>query len=89
MRLDDRYRWPVTVGLGALAAIGAGMIAGQDVADQLNPFYTNLAAREGIAAEPEIVATSFTAPSDSSVGTTDLSYGRGNARAGDGTSEMR
>lgn len=90
MGLDDRYRWPLTIGLGALAAAGAGAIAGQRVASAIDPFYTNLAAREGVAAEPEIVATSFVAPSNPPIGTTDLSYGRGDVMSdGDGTGEMR
>ena len=90
MRLDERYRWTVTLGLGALTAIGAGTIAGQQVVDQLDPFYANLAAREGITREPEIVATSFVAPSDPPIATTDLSYGSGDAPAGgDGAAETR
>ena len=88
MRLDDKYRWSLTIGLGALVAAGAGALAAQDVTGAINPFYTNLAAREGSTAEPEIVATSFVEPSNTPV-TTDLSYGRGDAMAGgDRAAEM-
>ena len=89
MRLDDRYRWPLTLGLGALVAAGAGAIAAQDVVGAINPFYANIAAREDVTAEPEIVATSFVEPSNPPIGTTDLSYGRGDAMAdGDRAGEM-
>ena len=90
VRLDDRYRWPLTIGLAAVVAAGAGAIAAQDVVGAINPFYANIAAREGVTAEPEIVATSFVEPSNPPVVTTDLSYGRGGAMAdGDGSGEMR
>ena len=85
MQLDARYRWALALGLGTLAAIGAGGIAGRQVAAEVNPFYANLATRG-----PEIVDASFTAAEDPPVSTTDLSYGRGDPRSGnDETDGMR
>jgi len=77
VQFDARYRWALALGLGTLAAIGAGGIAGRQVAAEVNPFYANLATPE-----PEIVDASFTTPEDPPASTTDLSYGRGDARVG-------
>ncbi|MGN6819431.1 MAG: hypothetical protein ACTHJR_12245 [Sphingomonas sp.] len=87
MRWEERNRWALALGLGALAAIGAGTVAGQQVVDSLNPFYVHQAAADD--AGPEIVATSFTAPAEPSIGTGDLSYGRGESAGDDGSGQMR
>jgi hypothetical protein len=90
VRLDGKHRWTLTLGLGALAAIGVGTITGQQIVQELNPFYMNPAMSGGGTTEPEIVAASFTAPSDPPIETTDLSYGRGDTMTGrDGGGQIR
>lgn len=77
MRLDSGNRWALGFGLGVLAAIGGGMVAGNQTAAAMDPFYTNLTTAEGSIRGAEIVDTSFVAPSEALPDTGDLSYGRG------------
>ena len=77
MRLDDGNRWMLGLGLGVLAAVGGGVLAGNQIAAEMDPFYANLASTDGSARGTEIVDASFVAPSDPLPDTGDLSYGRG------------
>lgn len=77
MRLDGGNRWALGFGLGVLAALGAGMVAGNQTAAEMDPFYANLSAGDGSVRGSEIVDASFVAPNDALPDTSDLSYGRG------------
>jgi len=79
VRLDGPDRWALGLGLGVLAAVGTGMLAGNWTAAEMDPFYANLSAPEGSIRGAEIVDASFVAPSDPLPDTNDLSYGRGRA----------
>lgn len=83
MRFERDNRWALGLGLGVLAAVAVGMLAGNDTVAEMDPFYTNLAAiSERTSRDAEIVDASFVTPSDALPDTSDLSYGRG--RADDG-----
>ena len=78
MRVDGSNRWALGLGLGILAAVGSGILAGNQTAAEMNPFYMNLAvASDGTVRDPEIVDASFVQPADALPDTGDLSYGRG------------
>ena len=77
MRFDGRYRWALGLGLGVLAAVGTGMLAGNQTAAEMDPFYANLSMADGSIRGTEIVDASFVAPYDALPDTNDLSYGRG------------
>lgn len=77
MRLDGGNRWALGLGLGVLAAIGGGMLAGNRTAAEMDPFYANLSTADGSTRGTEIVDASFVAPNDALPDTGDLSYGRG------------
>lgn len=79
MRLDGGNRWALGFGLGVLAAIGGGMMAGNQTVAEMDPFYANLTVAEGSTRGAEIVDASFVAPNDALPDTRDLSYGVGRA----------
>jgi hypothetical protein len=77
VRFDGRNRWALGLGLGVLAAVGGGMVAGNQTAAEMDPFYANLTMADGSARGAEIVDASFVAPNDPLPDTRDLGYGRG------------
>ena len=77
MRLDSGNRWALGLGLGILTAVGTGILAGNQTAAEMNPFYANLSMADGSTRGTEIVDASFVAPNDALPDTNDLSYGRG------------
>ena len=78
MRVDGGNRWAFGLGLGILAAVGTGILAGNQTVAEMNPFYANLAASAaGADRGAEIVDASFVQPADTLPDTGDLSYGRG------------
>lgn len=80
MRVDGGNRWAVGLGLGALAAVGIGILAGNQTVAEMNPFYANLATMADRADRgTEIVDASFVQPADTLPDTGDLSYRRGRA----------
>lgn len=80
MRVYRGNRWALGLGLGVLAAVGTGMLAGNQTVAEMNPFYANLAtAPDGADRGVEIVDTSFVPPANALPDTGDLSYGRGRA----------
>lgn len=80
MRVDSGNRWALGLGFGVLAAVGTGILAGNQTVAEMNPFYTNLAmASDGTGRGTEIVDASFVQPADTIPDTGDLSYGRGRA----------
>lgn len=80
MRVDGGNRWALGLGLGILAAVGTGVLAGNQTVAEMNPFYTNLAmASGGAGRDAEIVDASFVQSGDTLPDTGDLSYGRGRA----------
>ena len=76
MRLDGGNRWTLGLGLGILAAVAGGMLAGNQTAAEMDPFYANLSTVDGPTRGTEIVDASFVAPNDALPDTGDLSYGR-------------
>jgi len=80
VRVDGGNRWALGLGFGVLAAVGTGIVAGNQTVAAMNPFYTNLAtASDGAGRGTEIVDASFVQPADAIPDTGDLSYGRGRA----------
>jgi hypothetical protein len=80
VRVDGRNRWALGLGLGILAAVGTGIVAGNQTVAEMNPFYADLAMRaDGADRGVEIVDASFVQPDDTLPDTGDLSYGRGRA----------
>ena len=80
MRVESGNRWAFGLGLGVLAAVGTGILAGNQTVAEMNPFYANLAASADRADRgAEIVDASFVQPADTLPDTRDLSYGRGRA----------
>jgi hypothetical protein len=80
VRVDSGNRWALGLGLGILAAVGTGIVAGNQTVAEMNPFYANLAAAaDGADRGAEIVDASFVQPADTLPDTGDLSYGRGRA----------
>ena len=80
MRIDGDNRWAFGLGLGILAAVGTGILVGNQTVAEMNPFYANLAAAaDGTDRGAEIVDASFVQPADTLPDTGDLSYGRGRA----------
>lgn len=80
MRVDSGDRWALGLGLGILAAVGTGILAGNQTVAEMNPFYTNLAmASDRSDRGAEIVDASFVQPADTLPDTGDLSYGQGRA----------
>lgn len=78
VRIDDRDRWAFGLGLGALAAIAAGVLAGNRTAAEMDPFYANLTAASGASSRAaEVVDASFVGPADTLPDTADLAYRRG------------
>jgi len=43
VRVDGGNRWALGLGLGVLAAVGTGILAGNQTVAEMNPFYANLA----------------------------------------------
>jgi hypothetical protein len=74
---DGRDRWAFGLGLGILVAVGTGILAGNQTAAEMDPFYANLTTAEGSTRGTEIVDASFVAANDALPDTSDLSYGRG------------
>jgi hypothetical protein len=80
VRVDGGNRWALGLGLGVLAAVGTGILAGNQTVAEMNPFYVNLGlARDGADRGAEIVDASFVQSVDTLLDTGDLSYGRGRA----------
>lgn len=80
MRIDGGNRWALGLGFGVLAAVGTGILAGNQTVAEMNPFYANLAmASDGALRGAEIVDASFVEPAGTLPDTGDLSYGRGRA----------
>lgn len=78
MRVDGGNRWAFGLGLGILASVGTGILAGNQTVAEMNPFYANLAmASDGPLRGAEIVDASFVQPADTLPDTYDLSYGQG------------
>ena len=78
MRIDGDNRWAFGLGLGILAAVGTGILVGNQTVAEMNPFYANLAmAPDRSDRGVEIVDASFVQPADTLPDTGDLSYGRG------------
>jgi len=79
VRVDDN-RWALGLGLGVLAAVGTGILAGNQTVAEMSPFYANLATVPDEADRGAgIVDASFVQPADALPEASDLSYGRGRA----------
>ncbi|MBW8841012.1 MAG: hypothetical protein JF608_04220 [Sphingomonadales bacterium] len=80
MRVDSGNRRAFGLGLGILAAVGTGIVAGNQTVAEMNPFYANLAATSDETYRgAEVVDASFVQPADALPDASDLSYGRGRA----------
>lgn len=83
VQIDDRDRWAFGLGLGALVAIGAGVLAGNKTAAEMDPFYANLTAASAASSRAaEVVDASFVGPAITLPDTADLAYGRGRPDGG-------